>query len=77
MSFDYVVPNLGQLVDEVKVLRWLKQEGDKLEKGDALVEVDADKANMELEVLSPCTLVKIVAEEGKWIPVGGLLAVLE
>jgi len=59
------------------VLRWLKQEGDSVTEGEPIVEVEAEKANHELDSPASGTLAEIVAAEGDEIPVGGVLAVIE
>lgn len=59
------------------ILRWLKRAGDTVVAGDPLVEVEADKANYEIESPLGGTLTEIVAFEGDEIPVGAVLAVIE
>jgi pyruvate dehydrogenase E2 component (dihydrolipoamide acetyltransferase) len=55
------------------VISWLKQQGDQVVEGEPIVEVEADKANHELEAPASGTL-EIVAAEGDEVEVGGLLA---
>lgn len=59
------------------VVRWLKGEGEAVVAGEPVVEVEAEKANHELEAPVAGTLAEIVAVEGDEIPLGGLLAVIE
>jgi len=55
------------------VLRWLKHEGDVVQVGDAVVELETDKVSYELESPVAGTLLKILAEESVQVPVGGKL----
>ena len=76
MSFEV---KLGQLAAEMEygtVLRWLKREGDSVAAGEPLVEVEAEKANYEVEAPVPGRIEEIVAEEGDEIKVGALMAVI-
>src|SRR6185437_15550274 len=47
MSQDILMPRLSDTMEEGTISRWLKHEGDHVEKGDVLAEVETDKANME------------------------------
>jgi 2-oxoglutarate dehydrogenase E2 component (dihydrolipoamide succinyltransferase) len=70
---------LGQLAAEMEygtVLRWLKREGDSIAAGEPLVEVEAEKANYEVEAPVSGRIEEIVAEEGDEIRVGALMAVI-
>jgi pyruvate/2-oxoglutarate dehydrogenase complex dihydrolipoamide acyltransferase (E2) component len=70
---------LGQLAAEMEygtVLRWLKREGDSVAAGEPLVEVEAEKANYEVEAPVSGRIEEIVAEEGDEIKVGALMAVI-
>jgi len=55
------------------VLRWLKREGDAVQAGEAVVELETDKVSYELESPTAGTLLKILAEESTQVPVGGQL----
>lgn len=55
------------------MLRWLKREGDAVEAGEAVVELETDKVSYELESPMSGTLLKILAEESSQVPVGGQL----
>ena len=54
-------------------MRWLKQEGDVVQAGEAVVELETDKVSYELESPTTGTLLKILAEESSQVPVGGQL----
>lgn len=76
MSFEV---KLGQLAAEMEygtVLRWLKREGDSVAEGEPLVEVEAEKANYEVEAPVSGRIEEIVAEEGDEIKVGALMALI-
>src|SRR5437762_911833 len=71
------LPEMGESVTEGTVAKWLKQPGDPVREGEALVEVTTDK--VEAEVPAPATgkLVKILADAGQTISVGAPLAEIE
>ncbi len=71
-----VMPRYGQQQDEGTVVRWQKQEGDAVEIGDVLVEVETDKASFEYEAPAAGVLRKILAREGATVPVLSVIAVL-
>jgi pyruvate dehydrogenase E2 component (dihydrolipoamide acetyltransferase) len=58
------------------IVRWLKSEGDKVEKGEALYELDTDKVTQEVEAEASGTLLKILGQEGEEIAVGKRIAVI-
>jgi 2-oxoglutarate dehydrogenase E2 component (dihydrolipoamide succinyltransferase) len=71
---------LGQIAAEMEyatVTRWLKPEGDSITAGEPIVEVEAEKANYELEAPVSGVLASILAVEGDEIKLGGTLAVIE
>ena len=55
------------------MLRWLKREGDAVEAGEAVVELETEKVSYELESPTAGTMLKILAEENTQVPVGGQL----
>ena len=59
------MPPLGQTSDELRIVSWLKREGDAVEQGEPLFEVETDKATLEVEAFSSGILRKILhkAEE--------------
>jgi pyruvate/2-oxoglutarate dehydrogenase complex dihydrolipoamide acyltransferase (E2) component len=68
------LPEMGESVTEGTVAKWLKQPGDPVREGEALVEVTTDKVDAEVPAPATGTLVKIFAEAGKTIAVGAPLA---
>src|SRR5262249_6122819 len=73
---DVLMPKLSDTMEEGKIIRWLKQRGDKVAIGDILAEVETDKANMEIEAFDEGVLTEIRTPEGDAAPVGGVIAVL-
>jgi pyruvate dehydrogenase E2 component (dihydrolipoamide acetyltransferase) len=73
---DVLMPKLSDTMEEGRIIRWLKQRGDRIAIGDILAEVETDKANMELEAFDEGTLAEIRTPEGESAPVGAVIAVL-
>src|SRR5271157_5649055 len=71
---DFLVPKLSATLETVKVLRWLKQVGDKVAMGELLVELETDKATMEVESPVDATLDAVAGAEGEDLSVGAVLA---
>jgi len=61
-------------MDEGKLLSWLKKEGDTVDKGEELYEVETEKVNVEVEAPAKGTLLKIVTNPGDTVPIGTVLA---
>ena len=76
MTIDVVMPRLGVAMVEATVTKWLKQEGDKVQKGEPFFEIETEKTQMVIEAIDSGVLSKIVAPEGSVVPVAGLLALL-
>ncbi len=76
MAFKVVMPKLSDTMEEGKVLKWVKKEGDRVEGGEVLAEVETDKANVEMEAFGSGILTKILVKEGEKVPVGHLIAVI-
>ena len=72
-----VMPQVGESVTEGTVLRWLKGEGDRVERDEPLVEVETEKVNVEIPSPWAGVLQSIVAREGETVPVGEPLAYIE
>ena len=70
------LPRLGQGMEAGTIVRWLKSEGDTVEKGEALYELDTDKVTQEVEADAGGVLLKILAGEGEEIEVGKRIAVI-
>jgi pyruvate dehydrogenase E2 component (dihydrolipoamide acetyltransferase) len=70
---DVAMPRLSDSMEEGTILKWLKSDGDEVSKGEELVEIETDKANMTYEADQEGTL-KIVAQEGDTLAVGETIA---
>jgi 2-oxoglutarate dehydrogenase E2 component (dihydrolipoamide succinyltransferase) len=77
MATNIVVPELGESVVEARVARWLKREGDAVNAGDALVELETEKIDLEVSADRAGVLGPIKHAEGADVKVGEVLAVLE
>ena len=76
MATDLTLPRLGQGMESGVIVRWLKQEGDSIAKGEPLYELDTDKVTQEVEAEVDGVLQKIVVAEGE-VDVGATIAVIE
>lgn len=76
MSTQVYMPALGMAQESGTLVRWLKAEGDAVREGDALAEIQTDKATVELEARASGVLAGIVAREGEDIPVGQVIATI-
>ena len=74
MAIDVCMPRLSDTMEEGRILKWLKQPGDRIEVGDIIAEVETDKADMEMEALDEGVLIEILVPEGGTVPVGGVMA---
>ena len=72
-----VVPELGESVVEARVARWLKQEGDRVNTGDAVVELETEKVDLEVSADRPGVIASIKRREGEDVKIGELLATLD
>jgi len=71
-----LMPKGSDTMTEGKVLKWLKKEEDQVSTGEAVVEIETDKVNMEVEAMGSGVLRKILVQAGKVVPVGELLALI-
>ena len=76
MSESILVPILGESVTEATVAKWLKNEGDKVNADEAIVELETDKVNVEVPSPLSGTLEKISVKEGQTVNVGALLGTM-
>src|ERR1700720_4251054 len=74
MAISVVMPALEMAQETGKLVSWLKKEGDKVSKGDLLLEIETDKAVMEVEATADGVLGGITGEVGTDIPVGQTIA---
>ncbi|WP_144752149.1 pyruvate dehydrogenase complex E1 component subunit beta [Bartonella saheliensis] len=77
MSIDILMPALSPTMEEGKLSKWLKKEGDKVSSGDVIAEIETDKATMEVEAVDEGTLGKVFVPEGsEGVKVNSVIAVL-
>ena len=76
MPINIEMPKLSDTMTEGTVVRWLKKEGEEIEIGDIIAEIETDKATMEMEAFDEGTLSQISVLEGGKAPVGSVIAVL-
>ncbi len=72
-----VVPELGESVVEARVARWLKKEGDRVEVGEPVVELETEKIDLEVNAEKGGVIASIKRQEGEDVKIGELLAVLD
>ncbi len=73
MATEVILPRLGQGMETGTIVRWLKAEGEPVEKGEPLFELDTDKVTQEVEAEASGVLLKIAIAEGE-VPVGKTVA---
>lgn len=76
MAIKIEMPKLSDTMEEGVIAKWNIKEGDDVSSGDIIAEVETDKATMEVEAFDDGKVLKILADEGDAIPLGGLLAVI-
>src|SRR5919204_6625064 len=69
VASEVILPRLGQGMEAGTIVRWFKSEGETVEKGEPLYELDTDKVTQEVEAEASGVLLKIVVAEGE-VPVG-------
>src|SRR6187551_550111 len=77
MSIELKIPEVGESVHEVQIGRWLKREGDIVALDENLVELETDKASMELPAPAAGVLGQILKKEGEMVVVGDVIGYLE
>ncbi len=73
---EVVMPKMGDAMEAGTLASWLKHEGDQVEVGDALAEIETDKATMELDADDAGVLTRLIAGEGDEVAVGEAIAVI-
>src|SRR4051812_26279598 len=72
---DVVMPRLSDSMEEGTILRWLKADGDEVQRGEELVEIETDKATMTYEA-DAAGVLAVVASEGDTLPIGQVIATI-
>lgn len=76
MAVKVEMPKLSDTMEEGVIAKWNVKEGDQVESGDVIAEVETDKATMDVEVFDSGTILKILVEEGAAVPLGEIMAVI-
>lgn len=77
MSIELVVPSVGESVTKVQIGAWLKGEGSRVEKDQGIVEIETDKATIELPAPSTGTVTKVLKKAGESAKVGEIIGYME
>src|SRR3712207_9573199 len=75
MATEIKLPRLGQGMESGTIVKWLKSEGERVEKGEPLYELDTEKVTQEVEADASGVLLRIAVQEGE-VPVGQTIAVI-
>ena len=74
MATTVVMPQMGYDMQEGTLVRWLKQEGEEVTRGEAIAEIETDKAVIEMEAYASGVVLKTIVAEGSTVPVGEAIA---
>jgi pyruvate dehydrogenase E2 component (dihydrolipoamide acetyltransferase) len=74
MASDVMMPRLSDSMEEGTVLKWLVEVGGEVKRGEPLVEIETDKANMTYEADTDGVLIEVLAQEGETLPIGQVIA---
>lgn len=76
MANNVLMPKMGYDMEEGKILRWLKNEGDQVTKGEPIAEIETDKVAIEIEAFASGVLTQILVPAGESAPVGDPIGVI-
>src|SRR5437764_10540786 len=76
MSIAVIIPQIGQSIAEATIVRWLKKPGDRVEKGEPIVEIGTDKINTELPSPESGVVERLLVDEGQTVPVDTEIALV-
>src|SRR5579875_510044 len=76
MAAEIRVPTLGESIVDATIATWLKHEGDVVQRGDALAELETDKVNVEVTAEQDGVLQKITKNEGETVAVGEVIGMI-
>jgi pyruvate dehydrogenase E2 component (dihydrolipoamide acetyltransferase) len=76
MVIEVIIPSLGEVVEDVEILNWFKSEGDPVEKGEPLLEVESEKVTIEIEAPASGILGKILCPKGSQVHTTHVVAVI-
>ena len=76
MATNVIMPSLGFDMTEGKLARWLIKEGERIDKGQTLAEIETDKAVVEIDAPATGILQKIIVSEDQTVPVGTMIGII-
>ena len=76
MAVEFLMPKFGEVMEEGKLIEWIKKEGDAVEKGEVVLEIETDKANTDVESTATGIIQKILVQEGETVAVNTPLALI-
>jgi pyruvate dehydrogenase E2 component (dihydrolipoamide acetyltransferase) len=76
MATFFPLPKLGMNQEEGEIVSWLVAEGDTVSEGQPIVEIETDKATVEVEATTDGVIARIVHGEGDIVPINGVIAVI-
>lgn len=76
MSIEITMPRLSDTMEQGTIIKWNAKEGDAVSAGDAVADIETDKATMEMQVYDDGTIAKILVAEGDTVEVGTVIAVM-
>ncbi len=76
MISEVVMPQMGADMEEGTLVRWIKREGEPVERGEIIAEIETDKANIEIEAFESGVFRKTLANEGDTVSVGTIIALI-
>ena len=71
---EFTMPKFGETMEKGKVIAWKKSVGEKIEKGESIVEIETDKANLDVESPVSGILIEILVSEGSTEEINTVLA---
>jgi pyruvate dehydrogenase E2 component (dihydrolipoamide acetyltransferase) len=74
---EFTMPMLGEVMEEGRIVAWLKREGDAVQMGESIMEVETDKATMTVESTAAGVVKKILVGAGETVPINTPLALIE
>ena len=76
MATEIRIPTVDESTEEVQIVRWLKQKGQAVAAGEALLEIQTDKATVEVESFADGVLLEVLVQEDDTVPVNTVVAIV-
>ena len=76
MATEMLMPQMGESIAEATILKWIKTEGDVVEKDETILEISTDKVDSEIPAPASGKIIKISAQEGDTVAVKSVIAVI-